>query len=489
MKPYFTLTLLIGCVAVGRSEADCPYKECTCDSVRIICQNLNLTRVPALISDTAYQVFLYMDNNMITAIPAGSLPSNMTTISFLSNPITTIDAAAFDGSSATLTTLMFSGARFTKIPGAFFHLNALTDFSITDTAILDWNDEAMKHISQTLQTLILQNVSLTTWPSWTQFLTKLTELDIINSKISYIPDNALDGMSNTVKSFNLVKCNLAQVPKALSHLKAVQFMQLLQSEISDISWLPKSAQLTSLSLSNNSIRDARALSDGLRPYGKSLFMLDVVNNHLTSIPDLSFLTQVGTLDLSHNRIADSSLGNLSHSIYFLDMRNNFLPSIPHVYFYLPIISDMLLSYNAITQIRSNDFPGWTFVADLGHNLITELTDTSFPMYSNLTEITLNNNPITQISAQAFKGLTHLRVLGLQGTRLTRLPVALTSLVSLNSLDMTGNSYLVCTCLEKSLELSRILSNHMSILGNCGETSIYNFFVYLSPGCPTMKLFS
>ncbi|CAG5114946.1 unnamed protein product, partial [Candidula unifasciata] len=61
MKRYLPLAALLACVRISASGARCPYKECVCDSISIVCQNRNLTRIPALISEKADEAFLLMD--------------------------------------------------------------------------------------------------------------------------------------------------------------------------------------------------------------------------------------------------------------------------------------------------------------------------------------------------------------------------------------------------------------------------------------------
>lgn len=338
----------------------------------------------------------------------------------------------------------------------------------------------MKHISQTVKILNLENVGLTTWPTWIQYFTNLITLSFDSSTISFIPDEALDLLANSLSSLSISDAHLTAVPKTLSKLRALESLYLRSNKISDLTWLPNLSKLSSLSLSNNNISDANHLSNALLPYGDSLQSLEIHNNQLQAIPDLSFLKLVGSLDLSYNQISNSSSGLMPPGVYSLVLSHNIFPYIPSLWSQLYSVSSLYLSNNAINEIRSIDFHPRTQAVIVDYNLITELTNTSFPAEFGVLVLNLNNNPITTISENAFDGLHFLVSLKLQQTQLTRMPMALASLVSLATLDMSGCPDLVCTCNEKNLgtwilKISRVF-------GQCGRTNIYDFFRTLSPAC-------
>lgn len=243
-------------------------------------------------------------------ISAGSLPSNLTLISLLNNPTETIDDTAFEDSANTLESLTFSAARFTQVPKAVLSLKHLKSLSIYDTNILIWNGEAMKRIGQTVTKLDLDTVGLTTWPAWIQSFSQLTELSVAGSSISHIPDDALDHVNQTLTILGLNNNSLTTVPKTLSKLTAINSLLLQQNRITDITWLPQLSKLTSLSLNSNRISNASQLSKLLRYHGDSMVNLDIYDNHLTAIPDLSFMTLMPILDFTNNHISDPSSGSV-----------------------------------------------------------------------------------------------------------------------------------------------------------------------------------
>lgn len=399
----------------------------------------------------------------------------------MDNPITTIDDNAFDDLSTTLETIYFSNAQFLRIPDAFLHLNSLQHLNIISTNVLDWNIGVMAHIGETLQTLNLEEVGLTTWPVWLTYFEQLNELSLEDNSLSSIPDNALDSLSNNLITLTLSNNSFAATPKALTNLKNLLYLDFENNKISNLTWLPQSSKLSSLGLNLNRISDANHLSNVLRSYASSLNKVILSYNRLTAIPELSFMTKIDTFDLSYNLISDATAGSVYNTTYVLELSYNQLRSIPTIYSGLKSLTSMSLSHNIIQAVQGEHIPPWVTSLDIQFNLISELTDTSFPENSALHFLYLDNNPLVKMSNLALKNLGSLINFSLQHTKLIRLPLSLAYLTSIFYLDLRNNPGLVCTCLEKSLKDK--LTSNINISGDCGNISIYNFFAILSANCP------
>ncbi|BFZ20759.1 hypothetical protein BsWGS_23798 [Bradybaena similaris] len=479
---YAVVLCTLGLLAAGAAADVCPYKVCSCAENVISCESLGLTSLPALVSSapTVY-VLLSFDTNNISTITEASFPEGLKEISFMYNPISVIDDYAFVGSSNTLQILSFSNAHFSSIPKAFSFLHALTDLSISQTYIQDWNVDAMKVLGSTVSNLDLEDVGLTTWPEWIQYFNTLTHLSIITSSIASIPDGSLHNQVNSLQYLTLINNNLKAVPKALSELKSVQMLNLMNTKISDLTYLPQQSKISSLALDNTSLSNHTHISDMLHPYASSLINIHLQGNRLQAIPSLAFLTQLGSIDLSHNLISDSESGSMPPIAYDIQLRYNHLSAIPRIMSSLYSLTSVDLSYNTIKVIRNSDFHTLMSIVDLSSNLISQLTDSSFPQNSSIMILTLNYNPIVTITDAAFQNLQQLSDLYLQNTMLTRLPPALATLGNLKLLDLSGSRHLVCTCSEKNLR--SLFLKLYSIKGTCGLTTLSDFFTILSPSCP------
>lgn len=343
----------------------------------------------------------------------------------------------------------------------------------------------MKSIGKNLESLYLIDVGSLPFPSWLQYFPSLTELSIESSSVSSLLDNALDLSAANITSVSFFNNSLTAVPKTFSNFTSLRKLNLANNKIIDITWLPRSTVLSHLDLNNNNISDGKSLSNLLRLYAESLKFFEFQVNSLTAIPDVDYLKQVLKLDFSNNKISDPNSGSVRRLIGGLNLANNALPAIPRLFSNLTFMSELWLTSNAITEIHGSDFPPAVVWVYLGYNLITELTGTSFPHNFSVRYLHLNNNPISQIAVSAFRNLPRLETLMLQETKLVRIPLAVVSVHSLIHIDISNNTGLVCTCAEKTLGplFQSLLQG--DVVGDCGETSIYNFFASLSSSCPDL----
>lgn len=407
----------------------------------------------------------------------------MTLITLQGNPIEFIDDAAFVESINTLQTLLFCGARFSQIPEAVLHLKNLSTLNLCDTNIVTWDVDAMKRLGSSMVTLALDVVGLSQWPTWLESYIHLKELTISGSFMTSMPDDALDMVAETLTTLGLQNNSFTSVPKAVFKLTALETLYLHENRIVDISWLPQKSKLSSLYLNNNKISNGSALSNALLLYADTLSDVEIHDNLLTAIPELSFLKLVLNVDLTNNLISNINSGSVPPGISDLLLGYNLFYTIPSLMKTLKNGINLNLNSNRISMIQGVDYPPFTDGADFGHNLLSELTKSSFPNNSTMGFLIFNYNPITVVSTDAFDNLPHLVSISLQHTKLTRLPLAIASLKDLNEIDVSGNVDLVCTCLEKGLEsrIENILPEN--VIGDCGTTSVYIFFSKLSQDCP------
>lgn len=339
----------------------------------------------------------------------------------------------------------------------------------------------MKHICPTLEQLNLDNVGLISWPTWIQFCPRLTTLQLSSAVLTNIPDNAFDNQTN-ISSLNLQNASLVAFPKAVTTLSLLTDLTLDNNNISQVFGLTTLSKLTSLSMMNNKLSDAGQLSNALRPLNASLQILQLSGNKLTSFPDLIFLEKLQALYLLNNHIFNIGFSKIPPSLTVLDFENNMIQSL---YAFMQTGDSLItvrFDHNSISDIRGVDITPSVRDVYITHNLITQIGSTAFPENSSMEILVLDNNPIVSISVSAFSNLKRLTYLSLMTTKMSRLSVAFISLENLQTLDMRDNSVLVCTCLEKSLR-PWALSESLKIFGDCGATSIVDFLVGLSEGCP------
>ncbi|BFZ05827.1 hypothetical protein BsWGS_08866 [Bradybaena similaris] len=483
LGPRQVFVILVVILMSADTASDCVYQECMCADNFVSCISLGLAAIPPLRpSGEVPLTDLQFGGNYITIVPAGSLPPNLKQISFTDNPIQVIDDNAFIESANTLQTLALTFAPHSRIPDALLQLKALIDFEVYDTVVGDWNENVMKYLAPKLHSLKLSNVSLSTWPDWIQYCSQMSDLTIVNCFLKSIPDHGLDGMAGSLISLSFTGNNLTAVPKAISTFTNITHLYLDSNNIIDLQWMPTRCRLDTLALNNNKLSNGSQLSEALKPFAEFLSEVDLESNELTAIPDLHFL-KVTRLHFSFNKISDLNAGSLPPDLYELNLGYNLLIAVPRVVMSLKSLNSLLMVSNLLTHVQASTIPSTLQYLSLEHNQVTELTNTSFPEKSKLRYLYLNNNPISKISDLAFQNLAKLHELYMSGTRLTRLPLGLSSLHKIITLDVSGISPLVCTCMEKELRPWVMNMKSYNVLGNCGLTSVYNFFSLLSPSCP------
>ena len=162
---------------------------------------------------------------------------------------------------------------------------------------------------------------------------------------------------------------------------------------------------------------------------------DVTEAHLATITDL---------DLTFQRITELKSGDFEglSALTVLRLDNNQLTSLPEdVFSGLSSLEWILLSNNQLTSLPEDVFSGlssleWILLRD---NDLTSLPEGVFSGLSALTSLWLDSNPLTSLPEGVFSGLSALTGLWLHNNQLTSLPEGVFSgLSALISLQLDGN---------------------------------------------------
>lgn len=291
----------------------------------------------------------------MSSIPDNSLPPNINALAIMNVPITEISPEAFSNSSNTFQDLFLDNVTYHELPQALLTVRNLTDLKISNTPINNWDISVLQHINKTVYQVGFSNVGLTIWPAWLSYFTLATSVELSMSSLSSIPVDALIKMPN----------------------------------------------LTTLTVTENQLKDAKNLLDALSPVASRLKELYIGSNNFSSIPA--------------GLAAMSALTSL------------------HIF------------KNQIQEITGDRIPLQLRYLDISYNLIKELTDTSFPNSSLLHTLILDGNPLTHISKLAFQPLHNLQELSLRSTQLMKIPAALTTLKNVNVLKLDFIDQLHCDC--------------------------------------------
>ena len=274
----------------------------------------------------------------------------------------------------------------------------------------------------------------------------------------------------------------------------LEILKTYGNDISDINPQAFSGiPLKELLLSSNNLQ---SISDIIYP--SSLTHLSADFNRITSISVFQFrnpnFNSLRRLYLSFNPISSIDSDAFSHltSLRVLTLMAIHVTSLD---FSLPSsLRQLILSDTPITSVSSHVFSN---LQDLKYlyldfNDLTSIDGISFP--SSLRHLYLEYNPISSIPSDAFSQLTDLRTLSLSGTqltsidglslpssletldlhdtRLTHLPMTISSLTNLASLRLDRVPALSCSCGEAA---SFLQNGGVSVRGDCEDgTSIEDF---------------
>ncbi|XP_067279401.1 toll-like receptor 22 [Pseudorasbora parva] len=338
-------------------------------------------------------------------------------------------------------------------------------------------------------------------------LSNLQYLNISNNNISQIQDGALDNLSN-LTYLNLASNRLKVVSSRMLHgLSNLLELRLDDNNINELKEFAFSTlqNLKVLNLTKNDLHYIDKVKPVLAsPYLEELYLGSNYFNAFYSYEMSTKPLSLKKLDFSNNSLATFQLtDNIFPSLDHLDLsycgRNGtmmwnvtektYLTSVQTLYFMdvhmspesaANVLSSFKNSLNKIrlngnvelnkTNLLLNACSPTLRVVRLISTKIKHLTDHMFDPCSNLTELDLGQNEISQLSPSMFRGFTQLKKLLLQINKLTQITNSFQILSTLEFIDLSRNSINELTC-EDFANLTQVktlylYSNQISHLRSC-----------------------
>lgn len=208
--------------------------------------------------------------------------------------------------------------------------------------------------------------------------------------------------------------------------------------------------LKSLDISHNRLKK-------MIPIPVALNSINLRNNEISQLSKVAFpsLNSLLELYLDYNRIGQLEEGTFSSllALNTLSLNYNNLTTIPASTLKdLSSLQNLYLEGNSIQKLSRRSFgpTGMPIVFDLNlsHNNISQLADGSFEGLLQLLKLNLSYNQLQEISPETFRGLVSLQELDLSNNRLTRLEnktkSALDDLLSLERANLSFNKLSMIT---------------------------------------------
>ncbi len=394
------------------------------------CRLSQLTHIPALLSTT---IVLDLDYNHINIIHNMSMlgSHHIQVISLQHNGIIHIEAGAFVPLTQ-LTILKFGNNHLSYLPRDLFWNNQnLQVLDLHGNAFVEMPDNIMYHL-HSLNVLNMSDNHLTTpmLGAGFKYTTQLSSLDLSGNNFVTLDAHVFQATlwwDEHINHFlNLSYCNIQHIhPNALSQLYRLEALSLAgNNDISQNDLITalhdlEVSSLQILNLSNMNITDISQFF--CRFQHRNLLHLDVSANNIKEIKSRSFyyLTNLKILDVSNNQLDSiGDMSGLSH-LEHLNLAYNNIRSIAHTSFEgLQAVQIMDLSHNALRIIENTPFEKlWELhTLDISCNQVSIFTITSG--LENLEHLNMAFNQITNLSS--IRCLLRLKTLDLSSNLIAKL---------------------------------------------------------------------
>ena len=368
------------------------------------CSHTGLTEVPEFyVTDQVFSVLLIkLDGNFITAVHDLAF-SNLTKtncsdirIDLSDNELVALEGGAFADVENDVTDLQLHRNNLTALPRALGSLTHLNSLSVFSNNIKYFEPTIMQSLGLSLKTFRVGIIDGESWPSSFKFLFELDKLTLQDMQLVSIPFDAFLGFESMLTSLQIEDSNLFMVPTALCSLN----------------------KLLALSFSyNDNLVDKQHIFPSCCPGLTSLRTLIVSKNGLSGFPALfSTFPNLTTLRITTNpelTYIDQTIITNASKLTHLDLANNGFTQIP----------EALQTLRFLERL------------DLSNNSITSLEDHNLGNLSALIWLNLDGNPLSYIADNAFRFMSRLQVLKLDGIKLQTFPRAVLEPQDLNFITL------------------------------------------------------
>ncbi|CAL8362932.1 unnamed protein product [Lota lota] len=339
----------------------------------------------------------------------------------------------------------------------FRYFSNLTVLHIHQNQIAHIEDSSLVHLVE-LRELYMQENKLTKLPNnLFHGMLKLSVLDLSRNKILLISPSAFELTSNLRK----VKLEVNQLNRIANilpifQLPHIQEIHIGSNNLSSFESKHLPLNMTSpvivLNLSSNPL-EVFSLTTGffvdleeidLSGCGKDVMRVD--------IPDPSFLKSITHIRFHNTKVSFEGIGELLESLEFLS------------YLQLSNMERWINSGLLKTACRALSLR----TLDLHLNSLGSVDE--LPQCCQLTELDLSNNNLIDLSSQSVQTMKRLRRLSLRENVFQKVPAVVSSLSSLEILDLSFNDLVELGCSDfvnlTSLKELYLHSNHIKKLTRC-----------------------
>lgn len=269
-----------------------------------------------------------------------------------------------------------------------------------------------------------------------------------NNRIQSIQDKVFSKMNSTLEGLNLDFNNLDEIPiNAIQYLEKLKILSLYENQISSVvvNWSNLVNTVKELSLGGNEIESLPLVPEYSLMNMKNLLTINLADNSLFTLEANSLPMSLTVLNASSNNIKEfpQLLLNYLQELQYFSLSNNFIESIlMHNYEGKINMEELDLSRNLLETVGK-----WFHQTvkvkklNLSNNKIHSVNKDSLSGLE-CRKLDLSYNKLSKLDDGVFSGLQDsLEFLDLSANRFVKLPDALKSLKSLQTLKFDYNSLL------------------------------------------------
>ncbi|VVC95459.1 unnamed protein product [Leptidea sinapis] len=417
---------------------------------------------------------LSLSNNHISTIGGGSLSSlrQLVQLELDGNRLRTIAAAALPSAIALLrlsdNLLHYIPCSALALLPRLTHLNLRNNLLGPDTCYIRHNKIDSLDVSNNnldnnfnidieqlpLKHLVLDLNYFTTIPSFVWTLPHLEKLSVSYNKLSEFLNGTIVGIQNSLERLELDHNELIEIPSSILELRKLRYLSLAYNRLEDVEYLP--SNLHSLLLGGN-----------------------FLSNFPSALQNLSSDTLV-YLDLSYNLIYEVSadmFGLWSRSLSTLNLRGNQIAQLASSCFPFLPITELVLSFNNLSDIEQDTFANLTELSVLELSSISFSSSEILRLPLTLKWLNVDNNDFNEyftLNSQRYPLLEYLNldfneISEIPGTATpwTRFPKLKELRLSYNNLSEIESESIAHFTELQSVDLS------YNIIRNVNEASFFN----------------
>ncbi|XP_045452698.1 chaoptin-like [Melitaea cinxia] len=441
-----------------------------------------------------------LSDNLLTAIDKATFSTtfNLQSINLSNNKLTEIPIRLFQAKNISFFSIEKNNLQGSLKRGTFDGLQLNTKLDMSYQSISTIEDYAFYGLDNLIELLLNNNKIHTLSNKCFKTLQKLVHLDLSSNVITQIDFDKENLLS--LRSLIFHNNHITQIKKDnFEQLQLLQFLDLSQNNISNI----ESQSFKTLAYLNSLLIDKNPLMGNLQSNTfeglSEVPKLELSYTLLNVIANASFydMINLNDLNISHSKVCELQYNTFSNTgkIDVLDLSYNMIKYFSVNVTDLKSLKKLLLNNNRLTVLYSNTFKGMSALNQiiLSNNLITSADIDTFKNQANLHYLDLSNNTNIKLNFSVINEMKLLETLLLSNSisnitfedfdelPLSKLEISNSNIQNIGKLHLSKLKKIQSLCLSKN-NVKQLVVGEFSDMDEIVEIDVsYNKIDSIQPG--------